>query len=116
MHNELSLVFISFFSFLFFFLFISYFIAFLTGVGKVKCKLLLEYLDSTFLCLIFNYILWPLSMSQYRIILEALQLLSDAETTQYNAIKRTTVNFHQKNILCTKLLQKHCTPKLQPRQ
>ena len=56
MHNEISLVFISFFSFLFFFLFISYFIAFLTGVGKVKCKLLLEYLDSTFLCLIFNYI------------------------------------------------------------
>ena len=48
MHNELSLVFISFFSFLFFFLFISYFIAFLTGVGKVKCKLLLEYLDLSF--------------------------------------------------------------------
>lgn len=35
-------------------------------------------------------------MSQYRIILEVLQLLSGAETTQYNVMKRTPVNFHQK--------------------
>ena len=48
MHNELSLVFIPFLSCLFFFFLFLILLLFHAGVGKVKCKLLLEYLDLSF--------------------------------------------------------------------